>query len=140
VSDLEGVKEDIKFKIIIFHHPIFDVGFHRADEKGLKPILLPLFQKYEVSAVFSGHDHNYQRFRHDGIYYVVTGGGGAHLYGKARSSAYLQKFKKAYHFCLLSPASDSLRVRVIDIHANVIDDFTILVPVLNKKVFEKTLS
>ena len=64
VSDLESIKEDAKFKIVIFHHPIFDVGFHKADVKKLKPILLPLFQKYRVCAVFSGHDHNYQRFEY----------------------------------------------------------------------------
>ncbi len=71
VSDLNSIKGEVKFKIAIFHHPIFDVGFHRPDVKRLKPILLPLFQKYGICAVFSGHDHNYQRFEYQGIYFIV---------------------------------------------------------------------
>ena len=125
VSDLNSIKKEIKFRIAIFHHPIFDVGFHRPDAKRLKPILLPLFQKHGICAVFSGHDHNYQRFEYEGIYFIVTGGGGGDLYRQFWRSPYLQKFVKTYHFCLLSPGTDLLRVRVIGIDSRIIDDFTI---------------
>ena len=125
ISDLKNIKRDIKFKIAVFHHPIFDVSLHEADEKNLKTVLLPLFKKYGVCAVFSGHDHNYQRFEYEGIYFIVTGGGGADLREQFRESPYLQKFEKAYHFCLLSPGADFLRVRIIGIDSNTIDDFTI---------------
>ena len=43
VSDLQGASTGIKFKIAIFHHPIFSIGSHLEDEKGLKYVLLPLF-------------------------------------------------------------------------------------------------
>jgi predicted MPP superfamily phosphohydrolase len=125
VSDLNSIKQEIKFKIAIFHHPIFDVGYHRPDSKRLKPILLPLLQKYGICAVFSGHDHNYQRFEYEGIYFIVTGGGGGNLYPQFWRSPYLQKFVKTYHFCLLSPSADLIRVRVIGIDSRTIDDFTI---------------
>jgi hypothetical protein len=125
VSDLNSIKGEVKFKIAIFHHPIFDVGFHRPDAKRLKPILLPLFQKYGICAVFSGHDHNYQRFEYEGIYFIVTGGGGGNLYRRFWRSPYLQKFVKTYHFCLLSPGTDFLRIRIIGIDSHTIDDFTI---------------
>jgi len=127
-ADLKGIKGEVKFRIAIFHHPIFDVGFHEADEKGLKPILLPLFQKYGICAVFSGHDHNYQRFKYEGIYFIVTGGGGANLYNQSRISPYLQKFEKTYHFCLLSCGADFLRIRIVGIDSRAIDDFTIPLP------------
>ena len=42
--------------------------------------LVPMFEKYHVSAGFFGHDHNYQHYLKNGIHYVVTGGGGAPLY------------------------------------------------------------
>jgi hypothetical protein len=32
-----------------------------------------------VDAVFSGHNHIYERYLYNGIHYLVTGGGGAHL-------------------------------------------------------------
>ena len=125
-SDLRGVSADTKFKIAIFHHPIFSVGPHLEDEKGLKHILLPLFEEHGVRAVFSGHNHNYQRFKYHGIDFIVTGGGGSHLLDRKRSSPYLKKFVKAYHFCLISAENGYLDVRVIDTGLNVIDGFSIL--------------
>jgi predicted MPP superfamily phosphohydrolase len=129
-SDLTAVKNTTKFVIVIFHHPIFDVGNrHKSDEKNLKPVLLPLFEKYGVSAVFSGHSHNYQRFKYNGIYFIVTGGGGSNLYNQSGTDPSLQRFSLTYHFCLLTPKDGFLRIRVIDIASNTIDDFKIPVKV-----------
>ncbi|MEI8349000.1 MAG: metallophosphoesterase [Candidatus Omnitrophota bacterium] len=123
--DLSNVGKDIKFRIALFHHPLFDTGWHKEDEKGLKPVLIPLFEKYGVSVVFSGHDHNYQRFRYNGIFYIITGGGGAPLYGRLRKSSYLEKFALAYHFCLLSVTDNVLKIKVLDTKLQVLDEFDI---------------
>jgi len=130
-ADLDSVKENIKFKIVLFHHPIFSVGPHMEDVKGIRNILLPLFEKYGVSAVFSGHNHNYQRFEYQGIVFIVTGGGGSPLTDRSRESPYLKKFVKVHHFCLLFPEKDSLRIRVIDVDLNTIDDFNVPALALN---------
>jgi len=125
-SDLAVIRDTVKFTIAILHHPLFDVSeCHKSDEKNLKFILLPLFERYRVSVVFSGHSHDYQRFEHNGIYFIVTGGGGSNLCGQARTEPYLQKFSLTYHFCLLTPEDSFLRIRVIDISSNIIDDFKI---------------
>lgn len=109
---------------------IFDVSSrHKSDEKNLKHILLPLFERYKVLAVFSGHSHNYQRFEYNGIYFTVTGGGGSSLHSLFRAGPYLQKFIMAYHFCLLTAGDGFLNVRVIGIDSNIIDDFKIPVRV-----------
>lgn len=53
------------------------------DRSGFAPMraLLPVFKDGAVAAIFSGHDHNYERGTSDnGIAYVITGGGGAGLY------------------------------------------------------------
>lgn len=124
-SDLNSVKDNIKFKIVLCHHPFFSVGPHIEDEKGIRAVLLPVFEKYKVCAVFSGHNHNYQRFKYGGIDFIVTGGGGSQLTDRDRASPYLKKFFKAYHFCLLSTGNDLLRIRVIDVNLNMIDDFNV---------------
>jgi len=124
-SDLENAKGRARFTVVIFHHTLFSVGMHPEDEKSLRPVLLPLFEKYGVSAVFSGHDHDYERFYYKGIFFVVTGGGGSHLRDRTRESPYLVKYKKAYHFCILSPEKDFIRVRVVDINVKLIDEFKI---------------
>lgn len=125
-SDLAGLGDAARFIIAIFHHPLFDVSDrHKSDEKNLKPILLPLFERYGVSAAFSGHSHDYQRFEYNGIYFIVTGAGGSNLDNQSRTDPHLQKFSSTYHFCLLIPEDGSLRVKVIDIGSNIIDDFKI---------------
>lgn len=126
VSDLAGLGDPVEFVIAIFHHPLFDVGRdHGSDEKKLLPVLMPLFKEYGVSAVFSGHSHDYQRFEYDGMSFIVTGGGGSTLDDQGRAHPYLRKFSLRYHFCLLRKDRDSLRVKVIDIDSRVIDEFKI---------------
>jgi len=124
-EDLKGIDESLKYRVVIFHHPLFSSGYHREDEKGLRSILLPLLQEYGVCAVFSGHDHNYERLEFEGTVFVVTGGGGSALRDRARTSPYSKKFIKEYHFCLLSVEDSGLRVRVIDSNRNEIDSFVI---------------
>lgn len=124
--NLAAAEDTINFIILLFHHPLFDVSAnHASDEKQLKPVLLPLIEKYGVSAVFSGHSHDYQRFEYEGVNFIVTGGGGSNLYQQSRTDPCLQKFSLTYHFCLLTPEDGFLRVRVIDIDSNIIDDFKI---------------
>jgi len=124
--DLGGTREGVRYKIVIFHHPLFNVGErHAPDEKNIRYVLLPLFEKYGVDAVFNGHEHNYQRLEYEGIIFIITGGGGAQLSGQARGVPYLKKFKKAYHFCIMTPGNNGIRIRVRDVDQNLIDEFLI---------------
>ena len=94
-------------------------------KKKVSPILMPLFKKFKVSAVFSGHDHHYARFRFEGIDFIVTGGGGSHLVNQARQDPYLQKFIKAYHFCVIYPGGEYLQVMVFDTDQQLLDEFKV---------------
>ena len=68
------------WKIAVFHHPPYTCGGHSGDE-AVQRRWVPLFERFDVDLVLSGHDHNYQRFRaQNGVRYVVDGGGGAPLY------------------------------------------------------------
>jgi len=64
---------------VFFHHPPFSIGPHGGDED-LRARWHPLFVEFGVRAVFNGHDHLYYRTCREGVWYVVTGGGGAPLY------------------------------------------------------------
>ena len=66
-----------KWKIAVFHHPIYSSGETHGSDTGLRKVLEPLFVRYGVQAVFSGHDHIYERTRPmQGVQYFVTGAGG----------------------------------------------------------------
>jgi hypothetical protein len=68
---LEGAKSGA---FAIHHHPVWDLGSSsmNADLQSWDE----LYHAYRVSAVFSGHTHDYQRFQVDGIPYFIVGTAG----------------------------------------------------------------
>jgi Calcineurin-like phosphoesterase len=69
-----------RWRIAAFHHPPFTCGKY-SPHADVSRRWLPLFERYRVRLVLSGHDHNYQRFApHRGVRYVVHGGGSPRLY------------------------------------------------------------
>src|SRR5262245_16646731 len=74
-----------RWKIAVFHHPIYSSGNKHGSNLPLRSKLEPLFTKYKVNAVFSGHDHIYERTRpQQGIQYFVTGAGGKNRRGDVK--------------------------------------------------------
>ena len=51
------------WKICYFHHPLYSDGGRHGSDVDLRVALEPLFVKYGVNVVFSGHDHIYERFK-----------------------------------------------------------------------------
>ncbi|OGX46187.1 MAG: hypothetical protein A3G38_01680 [Omnitrophica WOR_2 bacterium RIFCSPLOWO2_12_FULL_51_8] len=124
-DDLQKAGAEGKFKIVLLHHPLFTTGVHAGENIPLRQALLPVFEKYKVNAVFSGHTHAYERSLYQQTYYIVTGGGGAPLYNQISAGPYSQRFVRAHHFCKLCAEQDALSVEAIDIDSNVIDRFRV---------------
>lgn len=59
-DDLSG--SSAVWKIVVYHHPAFNVGNEHYDEQHMR-VLSPIFEKYGVDVVLSGHEHTYQRTR-----------------------------------------------------------------------------
>ena len=67
-----GAREE--WKISYFHHPLYSNAARHGSSVDLRVLLEPLFIKYGVNVVFSGHDHVYERVEpQKGIYYFVSG-------------------------------------------------------------------
>ena len=65
------------WKICFFHHPLYSHGKTHGSDLDLRTRIEPLFQKYGVSVVLSGHDHIYERLApQNGISYFVMGSAG----------------------------------------------------------------
>jgi predicted MPP superfamily phosphohydrolase len=65
------------WKIAYFHHPPYSSGDRHGSDEIIRKTLEPLFVKYNVSVVFNGHDHFYERITpQQGIVYFVVGSGG----------------------------------------------------------------
>lgn len=66
-----------RWKIAVFHHPLYSSGDRHGSDLRLRDVLEPFFVKYNVSVVFTGHDHFYERVKpQQGITYFVVGSGG----------------------------------------------------------------
>ena len=79
-AQLEWVEKELSgskntWKIAFFHHPLYSSGARHGSEVDLRALLEPLFLKYGVSVVFSGHEHFYERLKpQNGITYITSGG------------------------------------------------------------------
>jgi acid phosphatase type 7 len=69
------LKDNNEGVFTIHHHPIWDAG-RTKNNSDLTP-WDKLYHKYNISANFAGHTHNYQRYNISGIPYLVVGNGGA---------------------------------------------------------------
>jgi len=80
------------WKIAFFHHPLYSSARAHGSSLELRSILEPLFEKYGVQAVFSGHDHVYERMTpQKGIAYFVEGSSGQLRPGDIRGAAFTAK-------------------------------------------------
>ena len=108
LADLQKNEKSKAFKVAVFHYPPFSTGEHPNDEYGLQKSIVPLLQQYGVNMVFNGHQHCYERLQSKGIYYIVTGGGGAPLYKQERKIPESQLYLETYHFCMITVENQTL--------------------------------
>ena len=94
---------------------------------------LPLWKKWQVDLVISGHQHNYQRGFKDGIHFVVSGGGGSKLDTDRVENLHMYKVTALqHHFLLVDIGAESVDVTALTDTNGIIDTFT-----LDKKVVKR---
>lgn len=96
-------ESDSDWKICFLHHPLYSGGRYRWTSAAARWQLEPLFIQHGVDAVFSGHEHFYQRMRlQNGIQYFVSGGAGSLRRGDATPAPFVARsFDQDYHFMLV---------------------------------------
>jgi predicted MPP superfamily phosphohydrolase len=111
----ELASTDSKWKICFFHHPLYSSGATHGSSLDLREILEPLFLKYKVNVVFSGHDHIYERIKPQmGIYYFVSGSAGQLRRGDIKKTNLTEVgFDQDRSFMLVEVAGDSMYFQTI---------------------------
>jgi hypothetical protein len=122
---LETALKDAKepWKIAYFHHPLYSDGGRHGSEVDLRVRLEPLFLKYGVKVVYSGHDHIYERIKpQKGIAYFVSGAGGELRQGDLKRSALTAAgFDQDRSFMLNEIAGDDLFFQVVSRTGQTVD-------------------
>jgi 3',5'-cyclic AMP phosphodiesterase CpdA len=112
-----------EWKIAYFHHPLYSSGARHGSEVDLRRALEPLFVRYGVDVVFSGHDHIYERIKPQrGIHYFVSGAGGKLRRGNLdRSSITAAGYDLDRSFMLLEVVDDRLYFQAVSRRGWVVD-------------------
>jgi 3',5'-cyclic AMP phosphodiesterase CpdA len=111
-----------KWKIAYFHHPLYSNGGRHGSNVELRVRLEPLLVRHGVTAVFSGHDHMYERITpQQGITYFVAGAGGKLRKGYTRSENSAAAFDSDQSFMLVEIAGEEMSFRAVSRTGRVVD-------------------
>jgi 3',5'-cyclic AMP phosphodiesterase CpdA len=126
-GELKGSGED--WKIAYFHHPLYSSGGRHGSDLELRAALEPLFVRHNVSVVFAGHDHFYERIKpQQGIVHFVVGSGGKLSPGDIRRGSPLtaRGFDRDYAFFAGEIVDDEMYFNAIARNGEVIDSGIVL--------------
>jgi hypothetical protein len=117
-----------------FHHPPYSSGDHGSDTD-IRKALSPLFERYNVQLVFTGHDHHYERTKPQeefvkdgmGVVYIVAGGGGADLRA-VKPQAFTALAVSKHHFLGVTIDGKKLTMEALDEKGVVFDTLSLTAP------------
>ena len=121
-------KSSASWKIVFMHHPLYTSGRYRNASRAHRWALEPLLVKHQVDAVFSGHEHIYQRIElQKGIQYFVSGGAGSLRRGDGVAAPFVARtYDEDYHFMLVEIEGDALHIQAISRTGETIDAATVI--------------
>lgn len=120
-DDLKN-SQKAQFRFVIAHHPPMTAVARRQGDNPHMTALIPMFEKYRLTAGFFGHDHNYQHYLKNDIHYFITGGGGAPLYDVDKPPAGItKKVTSTEHFVVVKVEGKTARVEALSLDGKPIE-------------------
>ncbi len=111
------------FRIVFMHDPVYICRGRSA--RLMRDVWARLFVEHGVDLVFSSW-HLYERSRHDGVHYVLTGGGGAELVWMRKNDDYPAVVDaRRHHFCRVDVFAGGLTLQAIAADGTVLDRITL---------------
>jgi hypothetical protein len=113
-----------RWKIAVFHHPIYSSGKSHGSDLSLRKKLEPLFTRFKVHAAFSGHDHIYERVKPQlGVQYFVTGAAGKIRQGDTdlKNEFRALSYDDSCHFMLVKITGNRIAYQAVSQAGIVID-------------------
>ena len=112
--------------VVVMHHPVYSGGAGHGSTPGFAQKFSRRFARRGVDLVLHGHDHVYSRARKRGVTYLVTGGGGAGLYGcQDPLPKPVKECESEHHFLDLRATKKTLSATAVAIDGTVLEEFDI---------------
>jgi hypothetical protein len=120
--EAELKKSAARFKFVVLHQPVVSCPCDDfTPESSMYRIFGGLIERYGVTAVFQGHNHNYQRAERNGVLYITTGGGGAPLYPIGDRTPETKFAKVVNHYCRIWLSGKTMTLEAVDLSGAVFD-------------------
>ena len=109
----------LDYRVLMFHRQLFSSS---GDDASNLARYIPIIEKYNVSLVFYGHEHTYERFLYNGHTIICLGSGG----GLQNAGVYEHEYQEAVamgpSFTQILIDGDSVIVRTLSPSFDVIDE------------------
>ena len=121
------VAQNAAFRLVAFHQaPYSNSSTSSTPDQiygnaGIREFWVPLFERFDVDSVISGHYHSYQRGELNGIQYLITGGGGSTLLQQQFDVWDWLSLNLTYQYTLMIREGNELRWETYDLDENLID-------------------
>ncbi|WP_259066797.1 metallophosphoesterase [Mucilaginibacter sp. X4EP1] len=124
---LANASADVKWKIVIGHHPCYTVGprINNYDTLTMRKTLPQIFADNKVDIYLSGHEHSLQHLTPDGFCHQFISGAGSEL-TKVTSGIPYSKFEASEHgFMYFSVDAKRLNVKAVSYNGAVLYETTL---------------
>ncbi len=107
----------MNFTIAIFHRPCYSLRDTSRSYQGsvIRGILEPIFFEYDITLVFSGHDHYYYNTKREGIQHIVTAAAGAPLADLDNTGEAIENdvYFSEYHYCNVTVTDEVITIEAL---------------------------
>ncbi|AMR30625.1 acid phosphatase [Mucilaginibacter sp. PAMC 26640] len=121
-NTLANATADVKWKIVVGHHPYYTVGprMKNYDTLTLRKAMTDVFEKHKVDVYLSGHDHSLQHLKPDGYTHQFISGAGSELTPVTTGIPYSRFAASEHGFMYFSVSANSFKVSAINMAGKVL--------------------
>jgi tartrate-resistant acid phosphatase type 5 len=119
---LKNASADVKWKIIVGHHPFYTVGprITNYDTITIRKALAKTFEDHKIDVYLSGHEHSLQHLKPEGFTHQFISGAGSELTQVTAGVPY-SRFQASEHgFMYFSIDENRLNVKAVSYTGNVL--------------------
>jgi len=124
---LKEASPDVRWKMVIGHHPIYTVGprIKNYDTLAVRKVLLGIFERQKVDVYLSGHDHSQQHLKTEGYTHHFISGSGSEVTPVTAGIGYSRFEAADYGFMYFSVDRNRLNTKVINHEGKTIYETTL---------------